>query len=63
MLPSSAIFNTSWALGLNLAEDKSISASLWFRMYCSSGAGKAGDSGTAIDLAARMANSVTTAPG
>jgi hypothetical protein len=42
-----------------LAEDRSIKASLWFRMYCSSGAGKAGDRGTAMDFVARIASSVT----
>lgn len=40
-------------------EDININASLWFMMYWSSGAGKAGDKGTAMDFAARIANKVT----
>jgi hypothetical protein len=44
---------------VNFLEDRIIEALLWSRMYCSSGAGKAGESGNAIDLAARMAKSVT----
>lgn len=50
----------SSALVVNLAEDRSSRASLCPRMYCSSGAGKAGDRGTAIALAARTASHVTT---
>ena len=42
-----------------MADDSSRRASLWLMMYCSSGAGNAGDRGTAMDLAARMANRVT----
>lgn len=54
-----AVLSTSLALGTNLADETSREASLWSRMYCSSGAGKAGDSGTAIDRAARTASNVT----
>ncbi len=56
---SSSVLSTSSALEANLAEDSSIKASLWFKTYCSSNAGNAGDSGTAMDLAARMARRVT----
>lgn len=41
------------------AEERRRSASLCPRMYCNSGAGKAGERGTAIALAARMASHVT----
>lgn len=41
------------------AEERRSSASLWPRMYCSSGAGKAGERGTAMAFAARMASHVT----
>lgn len=41
------------------AEERRSSASLCPRMYCNSGAGKAGDRGTAIAFAARMASHVT----
>lgn len=58
-LESNSVFNTSCALLVNLAEERSSRASLWFRMYWSSGAGKAGDKGTAIDLAAKHASRVT----
>lgn len=58
-LLANPVFMTSWALAWNLAEDNSINASLWSRMYCSSGAGNAGDRGTAIDLAPRIASRVT----
>lgn len=49
----------SSALVVNFADERSSRASLWPRMYCSSGAGKAGDRGTAIALAARTASHVT----
>lgn len=54
-----AVPSTSLALGANLVDETRSEASLWSRMYCSSGAGKAGDSGTAIDRAARAASNVT----
>lgn len=41
------------------AEERRRSASLCPRMYCNSGAGNAGDRGTAIAFAARMASHVT----
>lgn len=50
---------TCWALEANLGEDTSNEASLWFRTYSNSGMGKAGDRGTAIERAARMARRVT----
>lgn len=57
---SSSVARTSRALGANLADETSKEAWLCSRMYCSSEAGKAGDSGTAMARAATAARSVTS---
>lgn len=53
---------TCFALAPNLAEETRTDASLWFKIYCNSGTGNAGDRGTAIDRAAMIANNVTDQP-
>lgn len=56
---ASPVASTSLALEVNRGDETSRQAWLWSRMYCSSGAGKAGDRGTAMARAARQASNVT----
>lgn len=58
-LTSNLVERTSRALEANFEEETSNEAWLWLRMYSNSGAGKAGESGSAMDRAARAARSVT----
>ncbi|KAH6608930.1 hypothetical protein Trco_002276 [Trichoderma cornu-damae] len=58
-LDAKSAAKTCWALDANLGDETSREASLWFSTYSSSGTGNAGDRGTAMERAARMARRAT----
>ena len=57
----SSVASTSLAFLENFSDDTSRFVSDWFRMYCSSGAGKFAESGRAMAREAKTARSVTAA--
>jgi hypothetical protein len=62
-LESSFAARTSSAFFANFSDDTRRLAPDWFRMYCSSAAGKPGERGSAMARAARAARRVTTGVG
>lgn len=56
---SNPVFNSSCAFAPNFSDDSSIDAWLWSMIYCNSCAGKAGESGRAIECVPRIERRVT----